>query len=313
MRYKLTIAYDGTDFCGWQKQEPPEPIATGEAIANGAPTVSRAAFSETTPQLPSQRPGRLALRTVQAVVERAVRHVVRENIQLLGASRTDAGVHAQCQTAAFSCSPRDDLPPEQTGSGWPAERGTDRLMLAINGQLPEDVRIVRAEQVQHGFDPIGDTLAKGYRYTLVRAMQAPLWERRYVYHIQRRDALDTAAMAAAAAELVGTHDFAAFAAAGHGRLSTIRRVDHCAVSAVPLADGSGERIELDISGNGFLWNMVRIIAGTLVDVGLRRRTAEHVRQALADQDRRKAGPTLGPQGLCLMWIEYPTIEPPAAL
>ncbi len=328
-RYKLTIAYDGTDFCGWQKQEPPDgstPASLDENPDAATPAVHRAPFGEHTPQMESVRQGRIALRTVQGVLEQAVRGVIRQDPRLMGASRTDSGVHARGQVAAFTASPKGQpgedtsggtaLLPDGTvvrGIGWPAERGTERLILAINGRLPDDVRVLAAEVTEDDFDPIGDVESKAYRFTIVRSMQAPLWDRRYVYHVQRREPLDLAAMQSAAELLVGEHDFAGFAAAGHGRLTTVRTVLSCAVMREPVDAGmaatgdvidEGERVRIDIAGTGFLWNMVRIIAGTLLEVGQHRRELDDVRQALATGNRRRAGATLGPQGLCLHWIKY---------
>ena len=316
-RYKLTIAYDGTDFCGWQKQEPPDGSASNENPEPSTTTLHRAPFGEHTPQMESVREGRVALRTVQGVLEQAVRGVIRQDPRLMGASRTDSGVHARGQIAAFTASPKGDIGDDPQGGtatlpdgtivrgiGWPIERGTERLVLAINGRLPDDVRVLSAEVASDSFDPIGDVESKAYAYTIVRAMQAPLWDRRYVYHVQRREPLDIPAMQAAAALLVGEHDFAAFAAAGHGRLTTVRTVLDCTITHETLHAEGGERVRIDISGTGFLWNMVRIIAGTLLEVGQHRRTLDEVREALATGNRRKAGATLGPQGLCLQWIRY---------
>jgi len=331
-RYKLTIAYDGTDFCGWQKQEPPDGSETIADDPAPASTVHRAPYGERTPQMESIRQGRVALRTVQGVLEQAVRGVIRQDPRLMGASRTDSGVHARGQIAAFTASPKGE-PGEDTsggtatlpdgtvvrGIGWPVERGTERLVLAINGRLPDDVRVLAAEVIRDDFDPIGDVESKAYRYTIVRSMQAPLWDRRYVYHVQRREPLDIAAMQAAAELLVGKHDFAGFAAAGHGRLTTVRTVLSCAVTREAVDGGmaatgdaieEAERVRIDISGTGFLWNMVRIIAGTLLEVGQHRRELDDVREALATGNRRKAGATLGPQGLCLQWIKYRAADAP---
>jgi tRNA pseudouridine38-40 synthase len=117
--------------------------------------------------------------------------------------------------------------------------------------------------------------------------------------------LDVPAMREAGALLVGEHDFAAFAAAGHGRLTTVRRIDALSVRDISGEDEpAGTRIRMDVSGSGFLWNMVRIIAGTLLQAGTGRMTAARVGEALASGDRRLAGPTLGPEGLCLEWIRY---------
>lgn len=280
-RHKLTIAYDGTDFCGWQKQEPPADV----------PLVSAKALPPD-PGSPAEE-GTIHLRTVQAVVERAVREVVREPVQLQGASRTDAGVHARGQVAAFTCSPE----------AWPESRGVDTLVRAINSRLPEDVLIRSVEVVADSFSPIGDCVSKGYSYTLHVSPHRALWDRRFVNHVWVP--LDVHAMNAAAAMFVGEHDFAAFAAAGHGRTSTVRRVLECGVSETERDSETGERrVRIDISGNGFLWNMVRIIAGTLVEVGRGKLKPEDVTAAIESRDRRRAGPTLPPQGLCLEWVNY---------
>lgn len=264
-RYALTIAYDGADFSGWQKQHPP-----------AAPS---------------------PLRTVQETLERAVREAVREPVNVLGASRTDAGVHARGQVAAFTASEGGEQ-----GRGWPAERGTTPLVRAINARLPEDVLVRGARVVGDSFDPIGDCASKGYTYSIHVSPDRPLWDRRYVQHVWTE--LDAAAMNEAAAVLVGEHDFGAFAAAGHGRRTTVRTVHACSVRAVEGARDPGQRLVIEVSGDGFLWNMVRIIAGTLVEVGRGKLTAGSVREALETGDRRRAGPTLPPTGLCLEWIRY---------
>lgn len=292
-RYKLTLAYDGTDFCGWQKQEPLLEHAQG--------TGSMKHIEES---LEPGEPGRVALRTVQAIVEKAVREVVREPITLFGASRTDSGVHARGQVAAFTTT---DDPHELTkGSGWPLDRGTDPLLRAINGRLPDDVLITAIEPVAADFDPVGDAISKGYSYTIHASRTRPLWDRRYVQQVW--DHLDLNLMQEAAKVLIGKHDFAAFAAAGHGRQTTVRTIHHCTVSQAAPGDRSWQpdtpRCIIEVSGNGFLWNMVRIIAGTLAEAGKSRLTPDDIREALKTGDRRKAGPTLPPTGLCLEWIRY---------
>ncbi len=335
-RYKLTIAYDGTGFCGWQKQEPLT-----------APPEQRAAYAPGTPLIPTEREGRVALRTVQGVLEQALREVVREPVELTGASRTDAGVHARGQVAAFSCEPRDQefavapepapaplakpsspiAPSDSTDPaslappaparrcGWPLERGGARLVAALNSRLPEDVVVLDAAPAAHHFDPISDCTGKGYSYTFHVSPHRPLWDRQFVHHVWDPRGLDLAAMADAASILVGEHDFAAFAAAGHGRQTTVRTVFTCSVSQRPtgpqLAGDSApeRRVAIEISGSGFLWNMVRIIAGTLMQVGLGQRTPADVLSALQGRDRVKSGPTLPPTGLCLEWISYQERSP----
>ena len=262
MRYRLSIAYDGTNFHGWQRQFIAPP-------ADAEPD--------------AERPQR---RTVQHTLTQAIQHVVRQPVNLRGASRTDAGVHARAQTAAFTTTDDRLGPPD------------DRLMLAINSQLPDDVIITACVRTRDDFNPIADCVRKGYRYLLWDGRERPLWERRSVHHVWVP--LDERAMHAAAQHFVGEHDFAAFAAANHGRESTVRTVEACAVRRM-----SAHCIALDIAGNGFLYNMVRIIAGTLLEVGRGKMGEQDVASALASLDRRQAGPTLPPTGLCLMWMEYP--------
>lgn len=319
-RYRLTIAYDGTDFNGWQKQEPYAPSDDDPRPPDqrptrpGEPTLAVAQPLEI--REGETRP-RIALRTVQHVVEQAVRDIVREPIVLMGASRTDAGVHARGQVAAFTCSPIDppDSGPGGSGpegassGGWPLSRGVDRLVRAINGRLPDDALVLAAEPAPADFDPIRDAAEKQYTYTLHVSPPPPhgkglrpLFDRRYVHHAW--EDLDVGAMNAAAAPLVGEHDFAAFTAINHGRLTTVRTVTLCrAEELAPVPEG--RRIRVTVQGSGFLYNMVRIIAGTLVEAGRGRMTPGAVAAALASRDRRSAGPTLPPTGLCLEWIRYP--------
>lgn len=308
-RYKLTIAYEGSDFCGWQKQEPLAPWALDHPVgghhhdAPAPPADTRdVGLGRKSLELLPDRPGRVALRTVQHVLERAVREVVREPVELLGSSRTDSGVHAVGQVAAFSCS--GDLPEGESPDpdhkprvGWPLARGADRLLAAINGRLPEDCLVTAVEPVPQSFHPIADTIAKGYSYTIHTSRTRPLFDRRRVHHVW--ETLDIPAMLDAAPCFEGEHDFAAFAAAGHGRLSTVRTVHACR-----FVQPAPDRLRLDISGNGFLWNMVRIIAGTLADVGRGHLKPSDIPTIIASKDRAKAGPTFPATGLCLEWIRF---------
>jgi tRNA pseudouridine38-40 synthase len=306
-RYKLTLAYEGAEFCGWQRQLPHEDAVPSALTLAPDPglesiTAGQDGSTDATPapqatiDAESDRP-RVELRTVQAVLERAVRYVTREPIVVMGASRTDAGVHARGQVAAFTCSDR----PAKAGGGWPIERGTDTLVRAINARLPDDVLVLSAEAVGPEFDPIGDCTTKGYSYRIYTGKDRPLWGRRTCLHIWHE--LDASRMHDAAQAVIGEHDFAAFAAAGHGRKSTVRTVFDCRVTEETRPEG-GRMIVMTISGNGFLWNMVRIIAGTLVEAGRGKIGPEHVRAALASGDRRLAGPTLPAHGLTLEWIRY---------
>lgn len=289
-RYRLILAYDGTDFHGWQRQELPADHPSladgGPKLASHTPNGLRSDNEVSEHAVDDNSRARVALRTVQHVVQQAVRETVRQPVQVIGASRTDSGVHAWCQTAAFTCEGEGGRPPDE------------RLAEAITARLPDDVVVRSCVRTRNDFDPIGDCVAKGYVYALHVSRKPPLWDRRYVHQVH--SPLDERAMNEAAGVLVGTHDFAAFAATGHGRESTVRTIFACEVRRP-----GPERVEVHISGDGFLWNMVRIVAGTLVEVGRGRMSVEDVRRALESRDRTQAGPTLPPTGLCLMWARYP--------
>ncbi len=303
--------------------------ATG--IGGGAGPGNRPELIVGTVPACGELPERYQLRTVQHVIESAVREVVREPVTIRGSSRTDSGVHARGQVASFACSAveKDECnitvtpAPAQTlrGAGWPLSRGPERLLRALNGRLPADVQVVAVEAVPLEFDPSSDTLSKAYSYTLHASRARPQWDRRFVHQVF--EPLDVDAMQRAAEMLEGEHDFASFAATGHGRLTTVRTVFACGVSEVrgepvhgvpgqqggvqPIAQAgleSAQRVRIDIVGSGFLWNMVRIIAGTLVEVGKARTRAEVIPQIIAACERRAAGPTLPPTGLCLEWIKF---------
>ncbi len=290
MRVRLLIAYEGTAFHGWQRQfaSPSAVIASDDSVGGdaggggGGPRMLPAHPLAT----PSDRKGEGELRTVQAVVQRAACELFRMPLVVQGASRTDAGVHALAQTAVF------DVPGDAKGP--PAERLAD----ALNARLPGDVLVREAVRVEEGFDPIGDCVEKGYRYRMVCGRKRPLFDRRRLYHTHH--ALDVAAMRLAAERLVGEHDFAAFAQADHGRESTVRTVTACGVERV-----DDRRVDVTVSADGFLYNMVRIIAGTLHDVGRGRIDPRVIGRALDSGDRRLSGPTLPPQGLVLEWGRYP--------
>ena len=227
------------------------------------------------------------LRTVQEDLELAIRGAMLQPIRLHGASRTDAGVHARGQVAVFDAD--TDIDPF-------------RMLCAINSKLPSDIRIVHADLVPFEFNPIADCISKGYRYTLAHGCKdprrKPLFDRHFVATTAHE--LDIDAMQKAGAHLVGEHDFAAFAKINHGRETTIRTVDACSVHEI-----SPWKIAIDVSGNGFLWNMVRIIAGTLVDVGRGKTKADDIPNLILSLDRQQTGMTMPPEGLSLEWVKYP--------
>ncbi|MDP7009396.1 MAG: tRNA pseudouridine(38-40) synthase TruA [Phycisphaerales bacterium] len=252
-RYRLKVAYDGTEFHGWQKQAP----------THGA-----------------------YLRTVQEDLERAIRDVVRQPVVVQGASRTDTGVHANGQIAVFDA--ETDLEPY-------------RMLCALNSKAPSDIRILEVDIVANTFNPIADCTSKGYRYCLAHGCKdprrKPLFDRRYVANTAYN--LDVVAMQEACTFLIGEHDFAAFTKLNHGRESTVRRIGTCNVT-----ETEPWRITIDVSGNGFLWNMVRIVVGTLLDVGRGKTNADEIPEIILSKDRTRAGATMPPEGLSLEWIRY---------
>jgi len=256
-RIGLRLAYEGTRYSGWQVQ-----------------------------------PGRT---TVQGVVTEAVRAVSGEGVLVRGSSRTDAGVHALDQIAAFTT--HRDL----AAAVW---------MRALNAKLPADVTVVAARELAADFDPVAAAVAKRYRYRIHDAAWRPVLARHLVW--RWRGQLDVAAMAAAAAALVGEHDFTSFETTPSTRLSKVRTIHGLSVCRHTGPDDvAGAEVWIEVEGNGFLHNMVRIIAGTLVMVGAGRRTPDWTAAALAARSRAAAGPTAPPQGLVLVATQLDPLAWPA--
>jgi len=309
--YRLVVAYDGTDFCGWQKQEPPadeylgphpDPLPVGEGGKRGAGAGTK---GEVVGRVVKDGVERVQLRTVQHVLERAVRDALREEVVLTGASRTDSGVHAWGQSAFFVSEPMGEK-----GVGWPADRGVEKLVKAVNGRLPRDVWVRSAEVVGEDFNVIGGATSKEYTYTIACGEARPIFGRRYVWHTWYD--LDVAKMNEAAKVLIGEHDFAGFAQINHGRKTTVREIFDCSVEEIDGGNdvvgigGDGVKlVRVRVSGSGFLYNMVRIVAGTLVEVGRGKMSVDDVRRVVAEADRlSNRGMTLPPMGLRLEWIRY---------
>jgi tRNA pseudouridine38-40 synthase len=244
---KLTIAYDGSDYHGWQMQ-----------------------------------PG---CRTVQEVLTDALHDLLGPRARICGASRTDAGVSALGQVGLI-----------QIDSPIP----TENLAKAITDRLPEDMAIVKAEEVPTGFDVIGDVRSKQYRYTIFTGPVRPVLDMRHCWYVPSE--LDVRAMGEAAALLVGRKDFKSFAAAADHREDSVRTIFRCDVTDQPADDGCW--VYVNVEGDGFLYNMVRNIVGTLVEVGVGRWQPDKIAEILEARDRRAAGPIAPPNGLCLMWIKY---------
>ncbi len=306
--YKLVVAYEGTEFCGWQKQEPPAEEferAEREKRKDRKGLEDQGIKKRVLGRVVKDGIERVQLRTVQHVLERAVREVMREEIVLVGASRTDSGVHAYGQVAHFVSRPEVDK-----GVGWPADRGGDRLARAINARLPRDVWVRSAEVVAPGFNVIGGAVEKEYTYTMACGETRPVFGRRYVWHTW--DDLDAVKMNEAAQVLIGEYDFAGFAQINHGRKTTVRTIFSCSVEELDTGNDvvgvGGDKVKLvrmRVSGSGFLYHMVRILAGTLMEVGQGKMTVDEVRGVLESADRfQNPGPTLPPMGLRLEWIRY---------
>jgi tRNA pseudouridine38-40 synthase len=222
------------------------------------------------------------LPTVQAVLKDIIQHVVRHPIILHGTSRTDAGVHAEGQVANFSTD---------------CEIPVERLRLAIDGRCPRDIAVRSAEEVPLDFQAGSAAKSKLYRYRVYNSPDKPVHLVNKVYHVWRE--LDVEKMSAAAALLLGRHDFAGFASASNRRLaSTERTIFRCDVSRQNL------EVIFEIEGDGFLYNMVRNIVGTLLEIGRGHRPVDRIEMILTSCDRQDAGPTIPGEGLTLQWVKY---------
>lgn len=230
------------------------------------------------------------LPTIQELLTKALRKVLGHPVIVSGSSRTDARVHAKGQVAHFD-TPMTQVP-------------VVGLRRACNSRLPDDILIRAIEPVPGHFDAIRSTFSKRYQYVVWNEYDRPPFFGDLVFH--RWQALNFDAMKAAASLLEGTHDFASFARPGHKRAGTVRTIHSCSVAR------RGPRIVIGVEGSGFLWNMVRIIAGTLIDIGQAKYPPGSITDMIAARDRRVAGNTAPPQGLYLQWIKYrPLDEPPA--
>jgi len=219
--------------------------------------------------------------TIQGELQSALARLLGEPVHLTAASRTDAGVHALGQVVAFF-----------TESRVPVER----LPRALNELLPQDIAVTAAEEVPESFHPRFDAVGKLYTYRILnRPVRSPIICR-YAWHVP--EPLDLEAMGRAAEVLVGEKDFGAFCAAGGVARSTVRNLYRLDL------DTNADVIEMRLGADGFLYMMVRIIVGTLVEVGLGRRDWMEIEDILASRDRRRAGKTASPQGLCLVRVDY---------
>lgn len=231
------------------------------------------------------------IRTVQGELERVLSYACREEITINGTSRTDAGVHALGQRATFTMN-----------SGLPVEKLPKVVNNLLCGGMHSlhpvgDVRIVEAREVGENFHARFDSRGKKYRYIIRNTAEPDIFSRNYCYQVPQP--LDTQAMKKAAEYIVGTHDFKCFQAAGGEEKETTVRTIH---SLTIHRDGNNVIIE--VAGDGFLYNMVRIITGTLVEVGLGKKKAEDTGAVIESKDRRRAGHTAPAEGLYLVEVYY---------
>ena len=245
-RIKLTVAYDGTNYCGWQVQP------------NGI--------------------------TIEEVLNKAICTLTGEEIAVIGASRTDSGVHAMGNIAVFD-----------TGSRIPAER----FSYALNQRLPEDIVVTKSEEVSLDWHPRYQNSLKTYEYHILNT-KTPVPTKR-LYNCFVSFDLDVNRMRQGAQYLLGEHDFAAFCCIRTNAKTTVRTVTDLQIQQNPLKP---EEITIRITGNGFLYNLVRIIAGVLIRVGRGFYEPEKVLELLEGRERKKEAVTAPPQGLCLMEIVY---------
>ncbi len=242
-RIKLVVAYDGTNYCGWQLQP-------------GKPTI-------------------------ESALNKALSELLKEEIVVIGASRTDSGVHALGNVAVFD-----------TERTIPAEK----ICYAVNQYLPEDIRVQASQEVALDFHPRRVVSHKTYEYHILNKRIALPNERLYSTHIYYE--LDAELMQQGAQYLIGEHDFKSFCSVKTQARETIRTIYDIQVVR------EGERITISVTGSGFLYNMVRIIAGTLIEVGRGAYPPERVKTILEGCDRSLAGPTAPAEGLMLMGIAY---------
>jgi len=247
-RYRATVEYDGTDFEGFQIQ------------ARG--------------------------RTVQGELERAVEHITQRQVRVLGAGRTDAGVHAKGQVIAFDVA-------------W--RHTTQDLQRALNAVLPEDIAISDLGTTHPSFHPRFDAKCREYHYTIInQPIRAPMWGR-HAHHVA--EFLDVEAMREASQSLVGSHDFAAFGKPTQGE-STVRHLMQAEWSVECPKGIAGRLIVFEITANAFLYRMVRNVVGTLLRVGRGELTAGEFMALLGAKKRAGVGPPVPPTGLCLVRVEY---------
>lgn len=240
---KLVIEFDGTNFCGWQRQ--------------------------------------IKDRTVQGCLENAILKITGEKSLTNGSSRTDGGVHAKAMVANFL-----------TNSKIPGEKFRE----ALNTKLPDDISIIKSEEVHNGFHARYSSKGKMYSYTIVNRYEKVSFGKQYLYHVRRELNLEN--MKLACTYFIGKHDFKAFMSPGSSAKTTIRTIKEFYI------EQNGDNIKIYISADGFLYNMVRIIVGTLINVGIGKTKIEEVEDIINEGVRKRAGMCVPPNGLVLEKVFY---------
>lgn len=256
LRYcRATVEYDGTAYNGWQVQK------------NGP--------------------------SVQGALERALLRLTGEEIRVRGAGRTDAGVHARGQTAAFFV---------------PESLPTEKIPEALNSRLPDDIAVVAARDAADDFDPRRHCLAKQYAYSFTFGKIRPALGRKRSWHVKWP--VDFAAMREAAGLFRGDHDFTSFANQELAGRDNVRTVDRSEFALLPPDSAGRQRAVFIVEGRSFLYNMVRALAGTLIEVGIGRFAPRDVEEIFLAKTRAAAGQSAPPWGLCLEWTVYAGDEKP---
>jgi len=219
--------------------------------------------------------------TIQGRLEEAIEVLTKETVEAIGSSRTDAGVHAKGFVANF-----------KTSSKIPAEKYRE----AINHKLPDDIVILKSEEVDEGFHARYNAMGKTYSYSILNRDVPSAINRNYVYHVKRR--LDTKAMREACKYFIGTHDFASFKTSGSSVKTTVRTISEL------YLEEQEDTIKIYVTGDGFLYNMVRIIVGTLIMVGFNKIKPNEIEKIIEEKNREKAGICVPATGLVLERVYY---------
>lgn len=220
--------------------------------------------------------------TIQGKLEAILKHLTGQEIQIDGSGRTDAGVHAKGQVA---------------NAKLPVYYEPQELMDYFNRYLPDDIAIVQCEEVPERFHSRLNAVRKTYCYRILNTKTPHVFDRRYVYQLE--DPLDLSRMRKAANDLLGQHDFKAFTSTKKGKKSTVRTIERIDIVS------QGDEIVITYVGDGFLYHMVRILTGTLIEVGLGKREPESMKTIIDSKKREMAGYLVPAQGLCLEGVEYP--------